>query len=176
MEIIDIAKLIDSIRNWKTWVMLIIVSIFGVLGSLTHKLTSPSADEISLLGYIVVGAVASIAVLFIIVPSDAVRLVALSLIVGYGGKAVLDASAAKMQAFIAKEETIKAKEIGKEAVDVGKEAVKQLEALMETRRPSEETPRRIPGGYKPPKDLTDKLGKLSDKLDSLEIKSQFKPK
>lgn len=187
METIDSNKLMDSIRNRNTWIILIIVSIFGVLGSLTHKLISPPEGVTSLLGYIIVGAAASIAALFVFVPSDAIRLIALSIAVGYGGKAVLDASEARIQALIAKEETVKAKEESKKAVELGEEAIgyaQELMGLMEDKKPSEEiSDKQIPKpwdrGYKEqpekwsrepsksPKDLTDKLKTLSAELDSL---------
>ena len=32
METIDIAKLVGSLKDWDTWVVIIIVSIFGMLG------------------------------------------------------------------------------------------------------------------------------------------------
>lgn len=65
METIDITKLVSSLKNLDTWVILIIASAFGMLGGLAHKLTSPPEDKTSLSGYIVVGAVASLAVLFV---------------------------------------------------------------------------------------------------------------
>ena len=65
----------------------------------------------SLLGYIVVGAIASLAVLFIFPPNDdAVRLIALAVVSGYGGKAILDALEARMKVAIAQAEVKGAKE------------------------------------------------------------------
>lgn len=119
METLDVVKLIDSIYSLKTWIVLIIVSIFGILGGLSHKLTSSPDDKTSLWGYIVVGAVASIAVLFVSQPADAVRLIALSVAAGYGGRAVLDALEARVKVAITKTELVTTKENGGKAVEVG---------------------------------------------------------
>jgi hypothetical protein len=134
METIEIAKLVGSIKSWDTWVVIFIVAIFGILGGLAHKLTTPPEDKTSSLRYILVGAVASLAVLFVFTPSDAVRLIALSLAAGYGGKAVLDALEARVKVALAKEETAKAKEDGKKAVEAGKEAVSQAQKLYQVNK------------------------------------------
>ncbi len=122
METLDINTLLGSIRNWETWVVLVFVAAFGVAGGVAHNLTSPSDDQTSGWGHIVLGAVASIAILFIIEPSDAVKLAALSLIAGYGGKAILNALAARATAVLAKEEVKKVKG----EADVAKEEVKKV--------------------------------------------------
>jgi hypothetical protein len=134
METIDIAKLVSSLMELNTWMVIIIVSIFGMLGGLAHKLTSPPGDKISLPGCIVGGAVASLAILFVFFPSEPVKLIALSLAAGYGGKAVLDALEARVKTAIAQAETAKAKEDGKKAVDAGKEAVSYAQKLAETNK------------------------------------------
>ncbi len=134
METVDIARLVGSLKDWDTWVVIIIVSIFGMLGGLAHKLTSPPEDKTSLPGYIVVGAVASLAVLFIFSPLEPVKLIALSLAAGYGGKAVLDALEARVKTAIAQAETAKAKEEGKKAVESGKEAIGYAQKLAETNK------------------------------------------
>jgi hypothetical protein len=133
METIDIAKLVGSLMEWNTWFVIIIVSIFGMLGGLAHKLTSPPEDKTPLPRYIVVGAVASLAVLFVFFPSEPVKLIALSLAAGYGGKAVLDALEARVKTAIAQKETAMAKENGKEAAEAGKEAVSYAQKLAETK-------------------------------------------
>ncbi len=38
METVDISNLVGSLKNWDTWVVLFVVSIFGMLGGLSHKL------------------------------------------------------------------------------------------------------------------------------------------
>jgi len=118
METLDVVKLIDSIYSLKTWIVLIIVSIFGMLGGLSHKLTSSPDDKTSLWGYIVVGAVASIAVLFVSQPADAVRLIALSIAAGYGGRAVLDALEARVKTAIVRKENEEVKEDRSNSTDL----------------------------------------------------------
>jgi hypothetical protein len=185
----NIADLVGSIKDWDTWVVLLIVAAFGLLGGLAHKLTSPPEDKTSSLRYMLVGIVASLAVLFVFTPSDAVRLIALSLAAGYGGKAVLDALEARVKVALAKEETARAKKDGQKALEAGKEAVrhaqklsqinKELEkALMEATKQTRETilgtlTAPLPGEVhsfvaKSPEVLADELKQLSYKLESLE--------
>lgn len=167
METIDITKLVGSLKDWDTWVVIIIVSIFGMLGGLAHKLTSPPEDKTSLPGYIVVGAVASLAVLFIFFPLEPVKLIALSLAAGYGGKAVLDALEARVKTAIAQAETAKAKEEGKKAVETGKAAVKYAQTLLEkATKGLEATNLELMIG-KSPDAFSDELKKLSNELDFL---------
>ena len=128
------SKLVSALISWDTWIVLLIVIMFGIVGSMAHKLmpsNDPSNDnKMSFLGYIVVGAVASLAVLFIFPPNDdALRLVALAVVSGYGGKAILDALEARMKVAIAqaevkaaKEEANKNKTEAKEAKTNGKKA------------------------------------------------------
>jgi hypothetical protein len=184
METMDIAKLVYSLMEWNTWVVIIIVSFFGALGGLAHKLTSPPEDKTSISGYIVVGGVASLAVLFVLFPSEPVRLIALSIAAGYGGKAVLDALEARVKTAIAQSETAKAKEDGKKAVDAGKKAISYAQKLVETKKLFEtakgqsresilknlETPLSL--GLqsfvaKPPEDIAGELKQLANKLDFL---------
>jgi len=188
METINIADLIGDLKNWDTWVILIIVSIFGMLGGLAHKLTSPTDDRTSLPGYLIAGLVASLAVLFVFVPSDPVRLIALSLSAGYGGKAVLNALEARVKTALAEAETAKTKEEGKKAVEAGKQAVNQAQKLAAVNKELEKTlmeitkrPRetvletlRVPLppdlhslATKSPDFLMDELKQLSNKLDFL---------
>lgn len=129
METIDIAKIVDSLLDWRTWIVISVVSIFGMLGGYAHKLTSPPDDKTPLPRYIVVGMVASLAVLFVFIPKDPVRLIALSLVAGYGGKAILDALEARVKTALAQAETAKAKDEGKKAVESGKEAINYAQKL-----------------------------------------------
>ncbi len=167
METIDIAKLVDSLLDWHTWLVIFVVSGSGLFGGLAHKLTSPPEDKTSLTRYIVVGIVASLAVLFIFIPKDPVRLIALSLTAGYGGKAILDALEARVRTAIAQEETAKAKDNGKEAVEAAKTAISYAQDLSQKFTKMKIS---LPTGAYPnvtePQD--DELKKLSGKLDLLE--------
>jgi hypothetical protein len=123
METINTDALVLAMSNWNTWVILLVVALAGILGGLAHKLTSPIEDKMSLVGYVVVGAVASLAVLFVFVPKDAVRLIALSLASGYGGKSILNALEEKVKTAIAKADAADAKEKGKEVADAAQKAI-----------------------------------------------------
>lgn len=128
---IDIAQLMSSLNQWETWRIIIIVAVFGMLGGLSNKLSAPSKDQTHLLGYIIVGAVAALAVLFIHVPTSGVRLIALALAAGYGGRAILNAVQNRVRLTIAREEVAKAKRDGREAIQIGEEAVKYAEDMQQ---------------------------------------------
>jgi hypothetical protein len=98
----DINNLINEIQNPNLWVTLGIAIISGIIGGWTHKITDSNTNEIKIKtsSYIVIGIVASIAVLFIKTPSDPIKLIAFTIIAGYAGKSVLDALKSKLEAAI----------------------------------------------------------------------------
>ena len=189
METENVSALIVSLKDWETWIpVLIIALISGMLGGYAHKLTSPPEDKTSFLGYIVIGAVASLAILFVFTPLDGVKLIAESLAAGYGGKAVLNALEARVKTAIAQTEAAKAKEDGKKAIESGKEAVSLAQnllqksdilekALMETKNQPRETiletfksrfsENSFTYAVEPSGTLSEKLKHLENKLDFL---------
>jgi hypothetical protein len=128
---INLNVLADSLKNGYTWVVLIIAATSGIIGGLAHKLTSPPDDKTSIWVYIIVGGVASLAVLYILSPPDGIKLIALSLAAGYGGKAVLDALEARVKTALAQADAAQAKETGKKAIEAGKKAVSMAKNLSQ---------------------------------------------
>jgi hypothetical protein len=155
METINIANLVVDIKKLDTWVVFVIVALFGMLGGFAHKLISPPEDKTTWPGYLVVGAVASLAVLFVFAPSDPVRLFALSLAAGYGGKTVLNALEAKVKIALAEAKTEQVKEDGKTAVDAGKEAISQAQKLSQINKELEQALIKAKGG--PRQEIYEKL-------------------
>lgn len=90
MEIIKVPELLKDLSEWRTLVFLVIVAVFGILGSFAKKYTTDLKDRKSDISYIIVGSMAAIAVLLVITPKSAVMLISLSIAAGYGGSAVLD--------------------------------------------------------------------------------------
>ena len=133
-ESIDIAQLMSSLNQWETWRIIIIVAICGIVGGLSNKLSAPPKDQTHVMGYITVGAVAALVVLFVYVPTDGVRLIALALAAGYGGRAILNAVQNRVRLTIAREEVAKAKKDGREAVQIGEEAVRYAEDVLQYNR------------------------------------------
>ncbi len=185
---INLGAFADSVKNGYTWAILGLALGFGVLGGLAHKLTSPPEDKKSLWVYIVVGGVASLAVLYIFSPQDAIKLIALSLAAGYGGKAVLDALEARVKAALASAETAKAKEAGQTTADTGKQVLSIAQNLARKNDALEKTLMAAKGqsrveilaslktglpseihafAAETPDSITDKLKELSNKLDFL---------
>ena len=128
---INLGVLADSLKNGYTWVVLFIAATSGIVGGLAHKLTSPPDDKTSLWVYVIVGGVASLAVLYILSPPDGIKLIALSLAAGYGGKAVLDALEARVKTALAQADAAQAKETGKKAIEAGKKAVGMAKNLSQ---------------------------------------------
>lgn len=126
MEIVstsNVTELVSGINNFNTCIILFLVAIGGAIGSMAHAFASPLDDKISVLRYIAIGAIASLAVFFVVMPKEAVRLIALSIVSGYCAKAALNALEARVKI------ATKVKENGKEAVEVGKKAVNIAQSL-----------------------------------------------
>jgi len=123
--------LIESLLTWQTWLIVGISALFGLLGGLAHKLTSPPDDKTSKWVYIVIGGVASLSVLYIFSPQDGVKLIALSLAAGYAGKAVLDALEARIKTALAQKDADQAKETAQKAIEAGKKAVDMAQNLSQ---------------------------------------------
>lgn len=138
MENFNIIELVDSLSAESTWIVLLITAIFGMLGGLAHILVSPPEEKKSYGACLIVGAVSSIAVLFIFDPKNAIKLIALSLIAGYGGKAVLDALGLRVKLALASEKAAEAEERGEEAIKVGKKAQKTATELHQYSQKLEE--------------------------------------
>jgi hypothetical protein len=102
MDIDKVTVLIDSLFRSSTWVLLIITILCGALGGITHRVTE-NADSKTKMNYwknILVGSVAALAVLYILTPPDAVKLIALSIVAGYAGKSLLDLLQSKLESAI----------------------------------------------------------------------------
>lgn len=190
--IIDLRSSMDT----NTMIVLLVAAIFGMLGGLSHKLTSPPDDKTPWYNYVVVGAVAALAVLFIFDPKDALKLIALSIAAGYGGKAVLDAMEARVKTALAQAETTKAKEDGKKTAEVAKQAIDHAQNLSQINIQLNKALRDAKGGQstesilesykvplsinvrtylaKTPESVTDELKQLANRLDSL--KGSFEDK
>ncbi len=87
--------------NFDFWILIAIVAVLGAFGGLSHKLTeSKDESKTGVISYMIVGAVASLAVLYVFNPADSLKLVALSLVAGYAGKSILNAFQSKLEATI----------------------------------------------------------------------------
>ncbi len=155
MESINITELINSLKNGDTWIILLVVAIFGMIGGLAHKLVAPPEDKTRLEGYLVVGAVSSIAVLYILNPKDSLKLIALSLVAGYVGKAILDALGLRIKLAIAQEKTTEVKEKGIEAIEAGKKAQQKATDLF--RYSDELTKNLVSMKQQPKKDILESM-------------------
>ncbi len=127
----NIAGLADYFGKGDTWIVLLIVVIFGVLGGWAHRLGAPKDDETPPLAYVVLGAVSALAALFAIVPTEPLKLVGLSAIAGYAGKAVLSALQARVEAAVSKAEAVKAKDTARKAIDTGRKAIEKAEEVTQ---------------------------------------------
>lgn len=126
-----------------------VVAVFGALGGWARKLVSPPEDKPRPWpSFVIVGAVAALAVLFVFGAGDPLKLVAVAVVAGYGGKSILDALENKVKIELLKAATQRAKDerdqgvaIATEAINLGlghvnksehdKEALKKLEARLE---------------------------------------------
>jgi hypothetical protein len=98
MEPISISTLLGQLFKIETIEFLLIVILFGMLGGLARKFASgqDGSGKSPWMSSVVVGGAAAIAILFIFIPNDPIRLVSMCLIAGYGGKAILDSVQSKL--------------------------------------------------------------------------------
>ena len=102
MDTNNIAKIIEDISKSSTWIVLLLTALFGALGGITHKITEDK-EQLSKMGIfanILVGLIAALATLYILPPTDAVKLIAISIVAGYAGKSLLDLLQSKLEAAV----------------------------------------------------------------------------
>jgi len=128
----DIPDLANALLTMQTWTVIIVVVVFGMLGGYAHQLVSSPDNRTTIETDIVVGAVAALAFLFVFGTTDAVKLIALAVAAGYGGKAVLDATQAQTQAAVAKSEARMLKLTGAQSVDTVQAALHRAIELSKT--------------------------------------------
>jgi len=119
----DLLAIVVSFKDWTVWVIIGVVVVFGALGGWAHKLASPTEDQRRWPNFVIVGAVAALAVLFVFTPKDPIKLIALAVVAGYGGKSFLDALEYKIKAAVAEAETKSAKDQGQKVVAVARRAI-----------------------------------------------------
>jgi hypothetical protein len=129
MDPLDSTKLANSLQDWRTWLVLVVAAACGLLGGVAHHFVSPAEPETSFYGFLFIGAAAALAALLFINPSDGVRLVALSVLAGYSGKALLDAADAKTRTVLAREDAARSRAEGLRAIEAGKEALRTAQEL-----------------------------------------------
>ena len=126
----NLTSLAESLGRADTWTILIVVLVFGALGGWAHRLGAPKEDTTTPLAYIILGSVSALAALFVIVPTEPLKLIGVAVVAGYAGKAVLSALQARVEAAVAKAETVKAKDTARKAIDTGRMAIQHAESVV----------------------------------------------
>ncbi len=127
----NLASLAESFGRADTWTVLVVVLVFGALGGWAHRLGAPKEDKTRPVAYVILGSVSALAALFAIVPTEPLKLVGLSVVAGYAGKAVLSALQARVEAAVAKAETVKARDTARKAIGTGRSAIQQAEMAVQ---------------------------------------------
>lgn len=119
----------DSIGTAETLGVVAIAAAGGALGGLANHLaadprpTSAPADPGRVWKSMVVGLVAAVAALYALDPTTGVKLIAMAVVAGYAGKALLGALEARLKLAAALEETRAAVADRAEAIDVATDAL-----------------------------------------------------
>jgi hypothetical protein len=133
----DLSAIVMSFKDWAVWVIIAIVAVFGALGGWAHKLVSPARDQRRWASFVIVGAIAALAVLFAFGPKDPIRLIALAVVAGYGGKSILDALENRVKLALSQAENEKLKEHGIKVVAVARDAAAMCQKFSETHKATE---------------------------------------
>ncbi|HEY1694679.1 MAG TPA: hypothetical protein VGG39_21055 [Polyangiaceae bacterium] len=116
----DHANLLDSLKAGQTWVVLAVAFGVGFIGGTAHWVTrlgtpGDAGPKAPLWAEGLIGAVAAVAILFVLRPSDGVALVASSLVAGYAGRMVMSALEDKAKAIVAQNELSKMQQVAVES-------------------------------------------------------------
>lgn len=114
-----------------------VVAVFGALGGWAHKLASPTGDQRPWPNFVVVGVVAALAVLFVFGREDPIKLIAVAVVAGYGGKSILDALESKVKLAIEQAKNEKLREHGIKVVAVARDATALCQKIAETHKAPE---------------------------------------
>jgi hypothetical protein len=118
-----------------TWSWVLTAGAAGAVGGLIQALTTTDADTKGLkfevrvwnaICVVLLGAVAAVAILWIVKPSGSTELISSSLIAGYAGRALMEALSARAKLAVSQQETEKAKT---ETADVKKDVHSAINAL-----------------------------------------------
>ena len=139
----DLLAIVVSFKDWAVWVIIGIVAVFGALGGWAHKLASPTEDQRRWPSFVIVGAVAALAVLFAFGPKDPIKLIALAVVAGYGGKSILDALENRVKLALAEAEVKTAKDQRDQVAAVAKEAIKLGQRLANETKEGAETRKKL---------------------------------
>lgn len=116
LDTTDPASLLDSLKAGQTWAVLGVAFGVGFVGGATHwatRLGTPgdAGPRPPLWAEGLIGAVAAVAILFVLRPSDGVALMASSLVAGYAGRAVMSALEDKAKAIVAQNELARMQQV-----------------------------------------------------------------
>ena len=169
MPSLNIDNFYESFSNLHLYFFFAIVAVAGALGGIAHKLSAAPDDKTPWYSYVILGAIAALGVYYILSPVETIKIVALSLVAGYAGKAVLDALQAKALAAITQQKLQAAVDVGEKTTDVGRQAVAGYRACLESMHPElvEPQTRLEPFSRFTPQELDEELNKLSAKLQAL---------
>ncbi len=130
----DVNAVADSLRKPSTWAVLGTAAIAGFLGGLVRWGTITEPVEIAWYAYLAIGPLAAIVFLWFVTPIDAVKLIAMSLAVGFAGLTVLDASEARLKELIAKQDVRESAKLGKKAAEMALQQTEKAERLEKALR------------------------------------------
>lgn len=110
-------KLIASLNKDILWNFIVLSLIVGAgaLGGWASQSLTTDASHPDKLPHILTGITAALGICWIISPEDWMKLLAVSALAGYGGKAILDALSTKLQLTVTQQENANLKEKGKKA-------------------------------------------------------------
>jgi hypothetical protein len=180
MENVNLFELAYPLGRSYIWLVLLVVIACGALGGLANMFASPREERSSLASYLVVGSVAAIAILLIFTPTHVIKLIAVSVVAGYAGRALLNEVLAKVISMIAKSKGTEAIQTARQIRNYATELnayAQELERLLEEKgQPRqallESFARSVPAkpvvAVKSPEQVSADLEQLSGTLDSLE--------
>jgi hypothetical protein len=90
LSLVDYSSLVEYFRHGSTWLLVAIAVGAGAIGGFVHRYAVPPADRGVWYAGILMGAAGAVAFMFIMIPDDPFRFLAVSLVAGFGGKAIIE--------------------------------------------------------------------------------------
>lgn len=123
----DPDRLFELLENGHLWLVLGVALVFGAVGALIHRGSTPSDTaaaerRLSVTADVLTGGIAAMAILYVSDPTSGVTLIGGSLVAGYAAKTVLAGLEARVTSVIAQRDA----SINKRAADTAKRALENL--------------------------------------------------
>ena len=107
LAVVDYSRLAEYFRHGSIWCLVGLAVVFGALGGFVHRYAVPAEDRGVWYGGVLMGAAGAIAFMFVMIPTEPLRFLAVSLVAGFGGKAIIESILETINSKIVRRNTVR---------------------------------------------------------------------